>query len=131
MKRSRRFRCLIPIISPGAAVVVDGEQHHVPADQMVYFEPLRLLFWEAGAVPGYCLPARTVTAIVAKVVHLPPGHYTDDFIAALLADDSTAATDLWEFLVDMLRFQLQPVQPWHGPTLPGDGAPVLAGWHPI
>ena len=25
VKRSRRFRCFIPIISPGAAVVVDGE----------------------------------------------------------------------------------------------------------
>ena len=117
VKRSRRFRCLIPIISPGAAVVVDGKQHHVPAGRMVYFEPWRLLFWEAGAVPGYCLPARTVTAIVAKVLCLPPGHYIDDFIAALLADDSTAAADLWEFLVEVLRFQLQPAKFNHGTAL--------------
>ena len=37
-------------------------------------------------MPGYCLPARTVTAIVAKVLHLPPGHYIDDFIAAFPDD---------------------------------------------
>ena len=52
VKRLHRFRCLVPIISPGAAVVVDGELHRVPAGRMVYFEPWRLLFGEAGAVPG-------------------------------------------------------------------------------
>ena len=84
---------------------------------MVYFEPWRLLFGEAGAVPGYCLAARTVTAIVAKVLRLPPGHYINDFIAALLAEDSTAADNLWEFLVEVLRFQLQPAKFNHGTAL--------------
>ena len=83
---------------------------------MVYFEPWRLLFGEAGAVPGYCLPARTVTAIVAKVLRLPPVHYIDNFIAAL-AEDSTAVDDLWEFLVDVLCFQLQPAKFNHGTSL--------------
>ena len=106
VKRSHRFRCLVPIVFPGGSAVVGGEEHHVPAGRMVYFEPWRLLFGEAGAVPGYCLPARTVTAIVAKVLRLPPSHYIDDFIAALLAEDCTAVDDLWEFLVDVLRFQL-------------------------
>ena len=73
---------------------------------MVYFKPWHLLFGEAGAVPGYCLPARTATAIVPKVLRLPPGNYIDDFIAAPLPEDSTTVNDLWEFLVDMLRFQL-------------------------
>ena len=63
------------------------------------------------------MPARTVTAIVAKVLRLPPGHCIDDFIAALLADDSTAAADLWEFLVEVLRFRLQTAKFNHGTAL--------------
>ena len=65
---------------------------------------MAIAVWGDGCCACYCLPARTVTAIVAKVLHLPPGHYIDDFIAALLADDSTAASDLWEFLVGVLCF---------------------------
>ena len=117
VKRSCRFCCLVPIVSPGGSVIVDGGQHHLPAGHMAYCEAWRLLFGEVGAVPGYCLPARTVTAIVAKVLRLPPGHYIDDFIAALLADDSTAAADLWEFLVEVLRFRLQPAKFNHGTAL--------------
>ena len=49
-----------------------GEEHHVSAGHAVYFEAGRLLFGEGGAVPGYCLPARTVATIVAKVLLLPP-----------------------------------------------------------
>ena len=51
--------------------------------------------------------ARTVAAVIAKVLYLPPGHYIDDFIAALLAGDATAVDDLWEFLVDVLCLKLQ------------------------
>ena len=61
---------------------------------MVYFKPRRLLFDEPGAVPGYCLPARTCAAAIGKVLCLPPGHYIDDYIAALLAADTTAVDDL-------------------------------------
>ena len=70
-----------------------GERHHLPAGQAVYFEAWCLLFGEGGAVAGYCLPARTVATIVAKVLRLPPGRYIDDFIAALLAKDVTAVAD--------------------------------------
>ena len=45
--------------------------------------------------------------MVAKVLRLPPGHYIDDFIVALLAEDVTAVEDLWEFLVDVIHFCLQ------------------------
>ena len=107
VKRSRRFRCLVCIVSPGGSVVVDGEQHQVPASRIVYFEPWRLLFGEAGAVPGYGLPAGTITAIVTKVLRLLRGNDIDDFIAALLAEVSTAVDDLWEFLVDVPCFRLQ------------------------
>ena len=117
VKRLRRFCCLVPIVSPGGSVVVDGEQHHVLAGRVVSFEPWRLLFGEAGAVPGYCLLPRTVTVIVAKVLCLPPGHYIDDFIAALLAEDSTTVDDLWEFLIDVLRFQLQRAKFKHATSL--------------
>ena len=79
-----------------------GEEHHVPAGHVVYFKAWRLSFGEGGTLAGYCLPARTVAAIVAKVLPLPPGHYIDDFIAALLAADNTAVAHLWEFLVDIL-----------------------------
>ena len=101
-KRSRRFRCLIPLISPGGVVTVGGEQRHVPAGQMFYLQAGCLLFGEAGAVPGYCLAARTATAVIAKVLRLPPGHYIGDFIAALPALDTRAVADLWDFLVDIL-----------------------------
>ena len=70
-----------------------GEQRHVPAGLMVYFEAWRLLFGEAGAVPGYSLPARTVATVIAEILRLPPGHYIDDFIAAFLALDTTAVND--------------------------------------
>ena len=83
------------------------EQRHVPAGHVVYPEAWRLLFGEAGAVPGYCLPARTVAAVIAKVLLLPLGHYIDDFMAALLAENTTAIGDLWEFSVDILKFVLQ------------------------
>ena len=73
----------------------------------MYLEAFRLLFGEAGAVAAYCLTARMVAIIIAKVLRLPPGHYIDDFIAVLLAADSTAVDDLWEFLVEVLHFCLQ------------------------
>ena len=69
---------MVLVLSPGVAVTVTGEQHNVPAGHVVYLEARRLLFAEGGAQAGYCLPARTVAAIL--------GHYIDDFIAALLAD---------------------------------------------
>ena len=107
VKRSRCFWCLVPVLSPGGVVRVAGEQHHVPSGCVVSLEAWHLLFGEGGAVAGYCLPARTVAAIIAKVLRLPPGHYIDNFIAALLAADDTAVTDLGEFLVDILKFVLQ------------------------
>ena len=107
VKRSRRFRCLTPVVSPGGVVTVGDEQQHVPAGQVVYLEALRLLFGEGGAVAAYCLTARIVAMVIAKVLHLPLGDYIDDFNAMLLAADSTAVDDLWEFLVDVLRFCLQ------------------------
>ena len=76
VKWSRRFRCLVPVLSPGGpvtvAITVAGEQHHVPACHVVYLEAWRLLFGEGGAVAGYCLPACTGAAIIAKVLRLPP-----------------------------------------------------------
>ena len=107
VKRSRCLRCLIPVVSPGGVVTVEGEQHHVLASQDVYLEALRLLFVEGRAVAGYCLPARKVAMVITKVLHLPPGHYIDDFFPMLLAADSTAVDDLWEFLTDVLSFRLQ------------------------
>ena len=86
---------------------MDDEQHHVRAGNLVSLEAWRLSFGEGGTVAGYCLPARTVAAIIVKVLLFPPGHYIDDFIATLPADDDTAADDLWEFLVDILKLVLQ------------------------
>ena len=97
--------------------MVAGKEKHVPAGHVVYFEAWRLLFGEGGAVPGYCPSARTVATIVAKVLRLPSGHLIDDFITALLAADTTAVNDLWEFLVDVLQFAVQRKKFAYGTSL--------------
>ena len=95
VKRSDRFRCIVPVVSPGGSVIVRGDQVHVPSSRIVYHMVWRLLFGEAGAVAGYCVAARTVAAVIAKVLRLPPGHYIDNFIAVLMEEDHTAVDDLW------------------------------------
>ena len=75
-------------------------------------------FVRGGGCRAWLLPASTHGHGDRRQGPPPaPGHYIDDFIAALLADDSTAAADLWEFLVEVLRFKLQPAKFNHGTAL--------------
>ena len=52
VKRQRAFRALVPVVSPGGTVPVAGSQVFVPEGDVVYLEMWRLLFGEAGWVPG-------------------------------------------------------------------------------
>ena len=50
------------------------------------------------------------------MLRLPPDHYINDFIAALLAEDVTAMADLRAFLVNILGFALQRKKFHFGPS---------------
>ena len=51
----------------------------VPAGDLVYLEMGRLLFGEAGSVPGYCCVARVIVVVLCKVLALANGAYMDDY----------------------------------------------------
>ena len=127
VKRSCHFRCLVPFASPGGSSLWTGSS-----------TTSRPATWSTSS-PGVCCSARQVLCLATACRHAPspqslprssaspPGHHIDYFIAALLAEDTTAVDDLWEFPVDVLCFRLRrEVQARGVPPLPGDGAPVLA-----
>ena len=89
VRRQCPFRCLVPVISPGGLIRSAGGDTFVPAGGVVYLEFSRLLFGEAGAVAGYCCPARVVAVALARVLLVPANHYMDDFSAWFWAEDSS------------------------------------------
>ena len=96
------------MISPGGTIHTAGGDTFVPAGTLVYLEFGRLLFGEAGAVTGYCCPARVVAVVLARVLGVPADHYVDDFNAFFWAVDATCPADVRAFLVDVMRFHLHP-----------------------
>ena len=107
VRRARRFRCIVPVISPGGVIVQDGVETFVEAGRIIFLEMFRLLFGEAAAVAAYCLVARTIALLCCKVLDIPVGHYIDNFGAVYALLDRTAADDLREFVVEVLRVHLQ------------------------
>ena len=112
VRRQCPFRCLVPVISPGGPIRSAGGDTFVPAGGVVYLEFSRLLFGEAGAVAGYCCPARVVAVALARVLLVPADHYVDDFSAWYWAEDSSCPGDVRSFPVDVLRFHLHPDKGW-------------------
>ena len=64
VKRQCAFRALVPVVSLGDVVPMAGSEVFVPEGQIVYLEMWRLLFGEAGSVPGYCCVARVIVVVL-------------------------------------------------------------------
>ena len=112
VKRQRAFRALVPVVSPGGTVPVAGAEVFVPSGDLVYLEMGRLLFGEAGSVPGYCCVARVIVVVLCKVLALANGAYMDDYGAVYWTVDERLPGDVWSFLRDVLGFHLHE-EKWH------------------
>ena len=85
------FRALVAGGGTGDATIMLAQQlaDAGGAGTVVYLEFSRLLFGEAGAVAGYCCPARTVAVAITRVLLVPADHYVDDFSAWFWAEDAS------------------------------------------
>ena len=79
IRRHCAFRALVPLVSLGDTIAIDGEDAFVDEGDVVCLEMWRLLFGEGGAVPGYCCLSRAVVVILYKVLALANGAYIDNF----------------------------------------------------
>ena len=88
IERHRAFRALVPLVSPGDTITINGEDFFVDEGKVVHLDMCRLLFGEGGAVAGYCCLSRAVVIIICKVLALANGAYIDDFGAVYWAEDT-------------------------------------------
>ena len=117
VRRAADFRCLIPIISPGAFLDTPAGRHWIPEGDVVYLELWRLLFGAAGAVAAYCLVARTIALCRCAVLLVPTNHYVDDFLSVYKLADESVVDDLKHFVTRVLGVHFQDTKFKFGSTV--------------